>query len=68
MGHLWAAVTVGGGLGVGVDLDSLELRGNPRSWRHTDKGHRTIVNPSEQGAAVGVWEMQQWACHEVKAQ
>lgn len=31
MGDLWAAVTVGGGLSVGVDLDSLELLGNPCS-------------------------------------
>lgn len=32
MGDLGAAVTVGGGLGVGVDLDGLELLGNPCSW------------------------------------
>lgn len=33
MGDLRAAVTVGGGLSVRVDLDGLELLGNPCSWR-----------------------------------
>lgn len=36
MGHLRAAVTVGGGLRVRMDLDSLEMLGNSRSWRHTE--------------------------------
>lgn len=35
MGDLRAAVTVGGGLGVRMDLDSLELLGYPWAWRDT---------------------------------
>lgn len=36
VGDLGAAVAVGGGLSVGVDLDSLQLLGNPCSWRKTE--------------------------------
>lgn len=36
MGDLGAAVAVGGGLSVGVDLDGLQLLGNPCSWRKTE--------------------------------
>lgn len=36
VGDFWAAVAVGCGLAVGVDLDSLELLRNPCSWRHTE--------------------------------
>lgn len=37
VGDLRAAVAVGGGLGVGVDLNGLELLGNPRSFSKIDR-------------------------------
>lgn len=53
MGDLRAAVAVGGGLGVGVDLDGLELLGNPRSCRERERvaGVRA-VKPEVDAAAV----------------
>lgn len=62
MGDFWAAVAVGCGLAVGVDLDSLELLRNPCSWRHTEGTQPTPVSRqtagnrctgSVGGAAVG---------------
>lgn len=59
MGDLGAAVVVGGGLGVGVDLDSLKLLGNPGSWRqhrgHTAVSHQTHhTGNSSSGAGENV--------------
>lgn len=48
VGDLGAAVAVGGGLGVGVDLDGLELLGNPCSCRDTE-----VIRPSNRSSSSG---------------
>jgi len=58
--------TVGDRMGVVVDLNSLELLGKPRSWRHTEGIQLTVSHKTPAPGivvVVVVWGLQQWGCH-----